>query len=175
MAASNAARSGNTFVGSASNANEVDAAFMVVPVKADAAGDKIVMYPVFYIRPELLLATAIAVQAKINFYVTIRHEFQHFLQWTVASGEELKTFELHVTGEKSSVGQCSAIFRNELEAYLAECRLAAKQGWHTTYSQYCEGGEQPKRLAVKLRDMFRKSYYDRTSPECVAAWDAQAK
>ena len=164
-----------TFVPFADNFGEVAAVFTVV------TGDQTVpprdpdaQFPVLYIRPESVLAAAADPTAKAWFNLVVFHEYQHYLQWKSSSAQERATFGLMTAGQQSTPLQCAAIFRHEHDAYLAECRLAARQGWKTQMDALCSGHEEPKRLAKGVRDLFRRSYSDRNSPDCVPLWDAMA-
>lgn len=165
-----------TFFPFADNMGEVTASFTVV--KGDQTvppGDPNAQFPVLYIRPEAVLAAGADATAKAWFNLVVYHEYQHYLQWKSSAEEERVTFTVMATGRPNTPAQCAAIFRHEHDAYLAECRLAARQGWKTQMDGLCEGHEEPKRLAVGVRSLFRRSYYDRTSPDCVLIWDALAK
>lgn len=147
-----------------------NAAFTVVMgSEALPPQDPSVTIPVIYVKERLVVAATLDADARRWLQTVIYHEYQHYLQWRAADDAGKEIFRGSRADRRLTSEDCKALYRNELDAYLAECALTQEMGWKTENEGLCVANGDLARFKRLLRDWMISYMPDMKLDHCIPA------
>ena len=148
--------------------SEASASFVVLSganvVPPQDAGVRI---PALYIQPDIVADSRKDLRGLRELQSVLFHEYQHYVQWSSATDG---TTQFDFGSKRLRRGDCLALWRNELLAYLAQCELDKEQAWESSMPRLCEAFGDPTLFKSRLFERLSMPAQRLGYLECVDTW-----